>query len=368
MPNIFDLITPADAALYFETLQTNRIPYLGETLFPEQQITSFRMDWIKGQEQPIRVLQPSALDTKPMLRERPTLGMVTTFLPFFRESARMGEYDQQQIMMFQAMNAGRNNPFVTEFIDRYFMDTAGIIESAYVNPEIMRMQLMSTGSTQIASVPESGQLVNWQYNYDPNGTWATANNVTLTGTAVWSDHVNSNPMQDVLDAKVRARARGTELTRMIVGYETYMDIALNERIKLAMNMNVTAAQNAFVTPDEVANFFAAKTGVSIAMYDKSFVGPSPDDDTYFFYPQRGCATLLPSGTLGRTIRGTTPEEAQLMGNVRTTAQVAIVGQGIAVSTDIEALPVNSKFWVSTFVLPSFENMDRVFNIKYTAAP
>lgn len=366
--SIFDLIAPREATLYYETLLSNRVPYLGEGLFPNEKRRSLRLEWIKGYEQPIRVLQPSAFDAKPLLRERPTLSTVATKMPFFREAARMGEEDRQQILMFQSLNAG-NTTYANELIDRYFMDTTGIIESAYVNAELMRMQLMTNGATEIASVPESGQAVVYSYNYDPNGDWAAANNVTLTGTAVWSDHVNSNPMQDILDVKERARRQnGTILTRMIVGFETFMDIVYNERLKLAMNMNVTAAANAFITPEQARSAFTAITGVSIAVYDKFYVDPAPGTEQHYFYPERGCATLLPAGTLGKTAWGTTPEEADLLGNVRSPAQVALTGPGIAVSTEIEALPVNSMFWVSSICLPSFENMDRVYNIKYTPAP
>ena len=48
----------------------------------------------------------------------------------------------------------------------------------------------------------------------------------------------------------------------------------------------------------------------------------------------------------------------------TLADVRIVNTGVAVSTEKIALPVNIINWVSEIVLPSFENMDRVFNITY----
>ena len=44
--------------------------------------------------------------------------------------------------------------------------------------------------------------------------------------------------------------------------------------------------------------------------------------------------------------------------------VRLVEGGIALSSTKEALPVNSIIWVSEIVLPSFPNMDKVFNIRY----
>ena len=48
----------------------------------------------------------------------------------------------------------------------------------------------------------------------------------------------------------------------------------------------------------------------------------------------------------------------------TLAQVSVVNTGIAVSTEKIALPVNIINWVSEIVLPSFEYMDKVFNLIY----
>ena len=148
---------------------------------------------------------------------------------------------------------------------------------------------------------------------------------------------------------------------MIIGWGTWQDLLANAKIRLGMNPMASAAANVIVTDDQVKSFIQTATGIKIAVYEKLYKGL--DDNEHYFYPNEGCATLLPAGTLGSTWYGTTPEEADLMSG-NTLADVKVVNTGVAVSTQKIALPVNIINWVSEIVLPSFESMNTVFNIKY----
>ena len=223
------------------------------------------------------------------------------------------------------------------------------------------MGLLHEGKFTIASSTEKGNLVNYTYNYDPNGEWATKNKVELLTTAKWSDHANSNPVKDIIDIKKKASARGTTITRAIMGYETWADICENE--KILKDMNPVGYANMIVTEDDVKAYMARKTGITIQVYEKIYKDQDGNDQN--FYPVRGAVTFLPATTVGKTWYGTTPEEADLMSG-NTLADVTIVNTGIALSTEKIALPVNLITWASEIVLPSFEGMDMVYNIKYTA--
>lgn len=358
--SLFEMVTAAAIASYYETLASNRIPYMGEGLFPAKKKSGLKLEWIKGADNLPVALQPSAFDAKPLLRDRGGVGLESTKMPFFREAMRMGEEDRQNLLMFIEANKGG---YAQSIIQRIFNDTAELIESSMVTPEIMRMALITDGAFNIASSNDSGQIVSYEYNYDPKGTWASKNLNTVSGTDAWSDHENSDPIGDIQDIKRQAAARGITLTRMIVGWSTWQDILANKRIKLGMNPLAAAAANVIVTDDQVKTFVQNATGIRIAVYEKLYKGL--DGQEHFFYPTRGCATLLPSGNLGNTWYGTTPEEADLMSG-NTLADVRIVNTGVAVSTEKIALPVNIINWVSEIVLPSFESMDKVFNIKYAA--
>lgn len=356
--SIFDMITAQALASYYETLESNRIPFLGEGLFPADKKMGLKLEWIKGYDNLPVALQPSAFDAKPLLRDRGGVSTESTRMPFFREAMRLGEEDRQQLLMFMEAN---NNAYARQIITRIFDDTKALIDGAMIVPEIMRMGILTTGSFTISSASDSGQTVNYSYNYDPNGTWASKNKLTLTGTDKWSDHANSNPIQDILDVKRDAAKRGINLTRAIIGYGTWLDIMQNAKIRLGMYPLAQQAANVIVTDDQVKTYVESVIKMKIVVYDKMYKDTHQTDQ--YFYPTSGYCTLIPDGTLGKTWYGTTPEEADLMSG-STLADVRIVNTGVAVSTEKIALPVNIINWVSEIVLPSFENMDKVFNIVY----
>lgn len=356
--SIFDMVTASALASYYESLESNRIPLLGEGLFPSDKKMGLKLEWIKGYDNLPVALQPSAFDAKPLLRDRGGVSMESTKMPFFREAMRLGEEDRQQLLMFLEAN---NNAYAQQIITRMFDDTKSLIDGAMLNPEIMRMSLLTSGSFTIASASDSGQSVNYSYNYDPSGTWAATNKTTLTSTDAWSDHENSNPVEDILDSKRAAKKKGINLTRGIIGYGTWLDIMQNAKIRLGMYPLAAQAANVIVTDAQVKTYIESVTGIKFQIYDKMYKDTSKTDQ--YFYPTSGYCTLIPDGTLGKTWYGTTPEEADLMSG-NTLADVRIVNTGVAVSTEKIALPVNIINWVSEIVLPSFENMDRVFNITY----
>lgn len=359
--SLFDMVTANAIAAYYEELASNREPYLGEMLFPAEKRTGLKLEWIKGHSNLPVVLQPSAFDAKPLLRDRGDVSLESTRMPFFRESMRLGEEDRQRILMF--LNSNGNNAYAQSIITRIFDDTRGLIDSSQVNPEIMRMALLHSGTFTIASKDDSGQSANYSYNYDPDGTWAGKNTTTLTLTDRWSDHANSDPIGDIETVKRTAAAQGKTLTRMIIGAETWQDLVSNNKIRLGMNPLATAAANVIVTDAQVKTFIEGLVGLRIQIYSKMYT--DLQNNPAYFYPSRGAATLLTDGNMGKTCYGTTPEEADLMGG-NPLADVRIVNTGVAVCTKKESLPVNIINWVSEIVLPSFENMDNVFNIKYTA--
>lgn len=358
--SLFDMVTANAIAAYYEELASNSESYLGELLFPAEKRSGLRLEWIKGHDNLPVVLQPSAFDAKPLLRDRGDVSIESTRMPFFRESMRLGEEDRQRILMFMAAN---NNEYARSIITRIFDDTRQLIESSRVNPEIMRMALMYSGAFTIASSNDSGQVVTYQYNYDPDGSWAEKNNTTLLTQDAWSDHENSNPIADIQEVKRQAQSRGKNLTRMVIGFGTWQDLLANAKIRLGMNPLAAAAANVIVTDAQVKSYIEGLISMRIQVYEKMYT--DLNKNPAYFYPTRGCATLFTDGDLGKTCFGTTPEEADLLGG-NPLADVRVVNTGVAVCTKKEALPVNIINWVSEIVLPSFENMDNVFNIKYTA--
>lgn len=358
--NVFDMVSAKAFGKYWETLESNKIPFLGAGLFPNLKKKGLSLEWIVGKDNLPVMLQPSAFDAKPMLRDRGGVGNRALRMPFFRESMHLKEEDRQELMEFQSRN---QTPYLEAIVAKIFDDVSNLVDSAEINAEVMRMKILTDAAFTIESAPDSGQKVKLDYAYDPQGEWSAKNNTTLTGTSKWSDHANSDPIGDINRLKEEASSRGIDLTRMIIGYDTYRDILANEKIKLGMVPLAAAAANVIRTPQEIMDFFRAhiEGGIQVAVYKKMYI--DLDGNEQYFYPKRGCATFLPSGAVGNTYFGTTPEEADLM-NGNTDAQVSIVNTGVAVCSKKLSLPVNIINWVSAIMLPSFPLINKVFNIKY----
>ena len=96
----------------------------------------------------------------------------------------------------------------------------------------------------------------------------------------------------------------------------------------------------------------------IVLYDKQFRNESKVAAK--FVPD-GYVALVPSGALGETCYGTTPEEADLMGS--NAAAVQLVEGGIAITQVVDPHPVNLNTFASEIVLPSYERMDEVALLK-----
>ena len=144
---------------------------------------------------------------------------------------------------------------------------------------------------------------------------------------------------------------------MIISRKTMDYLKQNKKIRNAiLAQNATA--NIFMNDNRVKEVFSNELGINVIVYSKQYKDETGKAQK--FYPD-GFATLIPTGALGNTWYGTTPEERTLMGNA--TADVSIVNTGVAVAVTVSNDPVQTKTTVSEIVLPSYERMDSTYVIK-----
>lgn len=349
--SIYDLVDSKAMALYWNEIYSNSIPYLGTALFPDKKKLGLKLEFLKGYRSLPVALMPSAFDTKPTLRGRMGVKDFSTKMPFFRESMSLNEEDRQQLLMFQEM---ANNTYAKQLIQTIFDDRANLVEGARVQAERMRMSLLVDGTISIATPDKSGIIVNYDYNYDPEGEWVEAN--TDTTSTDWEDP-DADIYGDIYKIKKDAQARGIMLTRAICTSKTWGHILKNNAIK--KDMNPVGYQNIIIAENDVKRYMQEKLGITFVVYDKMYKDEAGTDKQ--FYPDE-YVTFLPIGTLGSTWYGTTPEEADLMAGNKD-ADVQVVNTGIAILNKKESLPVNIITSVSQIVLPSFERMGDVFVLK-----
>lgn len=353
---LFDgLFSPAAIGANWTEAASNRIPYLGEGLFPARKQAGLDLKWIKGAKGIPVSLMPSAFDAKATYRDRIGVEKIETEMPFFREGFKIKERDRQDILRAQASN----DPYVVAAINRVFDDANELIEGALVVSERERMQLLFAKNGNVGiTIKANG--VDYTYNYDPDGSWKTSNYFELTDPQdKWTDATHSDPFGDIQDAKDAIAAKtGSDLRIMIMNKATFKTLRNNTNIKNRF-LTKSGAAFGYLTDNEIIAILKDTNDLDgIVLYDKQYRNESKVAAK--FVPD-GYVALIPAGTLGETCYGTTPEEADLMGS--NVASVQIVNQGIAITQEVVPHPVNLNTFASEIVLPSYERMDEVALLK-----
>ena len=353
MNSIMDLVSAKALTTYWQETVSNRIPYLGEGLFPAKKKMGLDLAWIKGYKGLPIALKPSHFDTKATVRDRIGVKKIETEMPFFREALTIKERDRQELLRFREND---NQNLYSSIINEIFDDRAQLIEGALIQSERMRMQLLVTGGISIVA-----NNVDYTYNYDVDGDWQTNNYEELSGTSLWTDTTNSTPLEDIREMQQKiVDLTGVKPVRAIMTQKTFNYLLQNKSIKIAINPLANGAN--LVREAELKSLLLSELGLNVAVYDKKFKDET--GATKNFYPD-GYITLLPASTLGNTYYGTTPEEADLQ-SANFNGDVSIVETGVAVTTINIPHPVNKETIVSEIVLPSFERMNEVATIKVAA--
>lgn len=350
-----DIYDAAAIALHHTEVASNKIAYLGQGLFPPKKKMGLDLKWIKTSKGLPVSLAASNFDAVSTIRSRKGIEVLKSEMAFFRESMTIKEADEQEIMRVQ----DSADPYAQPVLDSIYNDGEELISGAEVVPERMIMQLLApeTGSPNIY-IESNG--VTYSYNYDPDSSYQTNNYIALSGTSLWSDTTNSDPLKDMNTAKKAVyKATGTMPTIAIMSQTTFDYLISNETVKtaiLAQNPTAQVYMNDEVAKQAVANYCK----LSVLIYEKMY--KDEDGVANQFYPD-GYVTLIPDGELGNTWFGTTPEERTLMQN-KDSAEVSMAGLGIAVTvTTTTKAPIQTETTASEIVLPSYERMDETYVLK-----
>lgn len=335
-----DIINITEIATYIKELAPEVT--IGESLFPRKKQLGMELKYIKGAKQKPVVLKQSTFDVAVKIRAlKATVDEVTKQMPFFKESVLINESDRQQLLLaMQANNKDVIDLIITKIFDNY----KDLVDGGDMQMERMRMQLLSdTGKISIVS--DEGDIV---FDFGvPVG-----HKEALAGTAKWSDVDNSNPIVDIIRWVRLMRNEGYSVNRAVLDATTFGYITSNKNIiKAAYPLN----PNYIASDDEIRNFVQDKTGVSLAIVSGSYKLEDGTEQPYF---PTGKFTLIPTGTLGATYYGTTPEEADKMFSQG--SNVEIVRTGIAVMSMKKDDPVTVQTKVSQLGMPSFERADECF--------
>lgn len=344
MATIFELVSPKEIAIFYEKQPTNDVPYLGPGLFPSAKKNGIDLSWIKGSSGLPVAIASSAFDAHAPIRERIGVASLQEEMPFFRERMVIKERDRQELLrVMDASNQGMLDTLLRQIYD----DRANLIRGVDVSIERMRMQILSTGKVFIS---DNGVLRDINYGLKRHQF------VALKDTHKWSDIENSTPVEDILDwQQVIEDETGETPRTAICSKKTWRLLLKNKSIKEDM---VVGTGNRIITMTEsmLEQYLLDKTGVRVIRYTKKYAEKVGGTAKQFF--PDNVFTLIPSGALGKTWYGTTPEEADLLSK-QSNAEVEIVNTGVAVMNRIITHPVNVETFVSAVSLPSFEAGNKV---------
>lgn len=350
---VSEVVTSESIALAATNDASNDIPYLGLQWFPEEKKQGLDLKWIKTHKGLAVSLAPSNFDALPVIRAREGLKTERTQMAFFRESMIIKEEDMQEIDRIK----DENDPYLAGALVSIYDDTTTLVRGAEVVPERMRMQLLATTDGHPAIGIKSDGVV-YAYDYDPTGEYASKHYMKITTTADKWSAATAKPLSDLNKAKKELRRLGKQPRIALMNSNTFNYFLDNTEIKNAILAQNTTA-NILLDDETVMSIIERRTGLIPVLYDKMYIDENGDEQ--YFYPDNK-VTLLPSGKLGKTWFGTTPEE-------RTAGQVAdvdvtVYGKGIAIAVKTEyGPPALTSTTASEITLPSYEDMDSTYVIE-----
>lgn len=349
-----DIYTAQALAANYTEVVSNSIPYLGTGLFPSKKKQGLDLKWIKGNKGLPVSLAPSNFDAKSTYRDRIGIAFNETQMAFFRESMLVKEADEQEIMRCK----DSNDPYVAQVLDHIFTDKRTLIEGAEVVSERMRMQLLAPIGGAIG-INITANNVSYTYDYDPTDEWKDNHYMEITDSSdKWSASSTCDPLADLEEALDAQEAiSGNRPTIALMSKPTFQYIKNSTKVQnqiLAQN----STPNVNYTSKRVKAFVEEELGITIVIYTKKYKDEAGTEHN--FYPN-DVVMLLPTGSIGNTWYGTTPEERTLAGSGQ--ANVSIVNTGVAVAVTTTSDPVNTKTTVSEIVLPSFERLNECYGIE-----
>ena len=346
--SIFDLVRAPEITSYWEEHSQHLPPYLGEELWPADKKLGLNLEWIKGANGLPVVLKPSAFDATAIPRPRIGFDTLKTQMPFFKESAYIDEELRQQLNM--VIETGNQN-YTDAVVRRIFDDETRLLSGARARREEMRMMALTTGAIAITA---NGQ----DYNYDYGMPEAHKVQVTTP----WSDVENADPIEDLRTWMDQIEAdTGIRPTRGVLSRKTWGYLRRNQRIIKSLFV-LSNGQVGAISDGRLTTYLSDELGLELLIYSKQYMN---DKNVATKFVPDEMVSLFPSGNLGKTWFGTTPEESDLMGGK--VANVAITDVGVAVTTIEHADPVNVETKVTMICLPSFEAANSVLIADVSAA-
>lgn len=343
---IYDYLTSSRLALYWEDLAAEMDPYMLQELFPDQQKLGMTIEWLKGASGIVKVIKLSALDVEAIPRKRMGFDHYFAQMPFFKESKFIDETMRQELN--KVLESG-NEQYISIIMDNIFDDEMELLKAAAAQRERMRAMLLTSG---VISVVSNGQ----RYDYD----YGMPSSHKVTVTKSWSDptadiigDIQAGIDKIVADTGVRVSRAMT--TSKVIGY-----MRKNKELKDTLLARTNGS--GYMSDNSIIGYFSDELQIEIVVNDGMYVD---ETDAKQRFIDEDIFVMFPSGRLGTTWFGTTPEQSDLLSS--NVANVTIVDTGVAVTTMKKVDPVTVETKVTMICMPDFPVADQVYVMDVIAA-
>ena len=208
MKTILDVFNDEEVLAYARAIPENQA-FIGNVLFPEKTQTSLDFKFVKGYQKTTAVMAAvQSFGAEASIADREFgYGYVEGTIPPIKRKITVSE---EEIIKFYSPRLNTDDQ--DSAIDAIYNDIDTMVESVQNRIEWMRWQAIVNGKLELN---ENGIILKVDYGYDPSKQLET-----LTGTALWSDHTNSNPIDDIrrwCDAtEIRTGIRPTRAVTSVV--------------------------------------------------------------------------------------------------------------------------------------------------------
>lgn len=299
MPNIEDFLT--DQALQ-DYVQNREYPLtVGDGLFPNDRTEEFEIKYLLGSNAAPVSASVHAYDTEAQVGSRDGLEEMSMEPALIKRKIKMGE------RLIKAMTQARTDAEVQRVIDRIYNDVDNMVNSVRTRIERMRFEAISTGKLVLNENGFKGEI-----------DYGVTDDQRETVALPWTDK-SATPLDDI-DAMVNkvVELSGVTPERILTSRKVFNTLKRHDSIRKAI-FGVNSAR--LVTNAEL-NAFLQEQGLPAIATDDRVYREQLNNGQYVtrrFFPESGFV-LLPSGELGKTVHGVTPEEANMQYNKTATFQ------------------------------------------------
>lgn len=342
MAELKDFLNSKNIALYIDGLPP--VPTIDEALFPVKKILGIDLEHAKGTRKRPVALKLSAFDVQAKLRAlKADVNIEKKEMPFFKEAIGLKENDRRQII--QALGSN-NEEIVNMLMSEVFGNYTALVEGGLVQMKRMRGQVLQTGQINIVS-DDGDVIVDYGIPSD--------NKETLSSTARWSETATVDIIGDILRWQKKFTDKGlSKPTRMLLTEKTWDYVTSNAAI--IKDLKARSFGDVILVDEDFKKFLKAKCDIEVATLSGVYLDEKGQEQKYY---KDDIVTLIPNGTLGNTVYGTTPEEYDTKygsGKLDT----SIVHTAIAITTMVKEDPVGVDTKVSMVGMPSFDRIDECF--------